>query len=274
MSIRKVTIDNLKSNELVLVGIPFDAHSTYMRGPEEAPQIIRQALISYSANMYTENGTDLSNHSRFCDVGDIEIKEYFDIEKNLDSILNKGGKTLSLGGDHSVTFPVIKAYAKKYPNLTILHFDSHPDLYDNQDGEKLMHGCPFARIMENGLAKRLVQVGIRTLNNHQKEQAEKFGVEIIDMKSWTSDVSFNFDGPVYISFDMDVLDPAFAPGISHHEPGGFSTREVLAMIQKLDLDIVGADVVEFNPKRDINSMTAMTTAKIVKEIASKILEKD
>ena len=102
---------------------------------------------------------------------------------------------------------------------------AHPDLYEEFEGNRLSHACPFARIMEAGLAKRLVQVGIRTLNRHQREQAEKFGVDMIEMRSLGAFDKLKADGPVYITFDTDVLDPAFAPGVSHREPGGISVRE-------------------------------------------------
>jgi len=126
--------------------------------------------------------------------------------------------------------------------------------------------------MENGLAKRLVQVGIRTLNPHQREQIDRFGVESHEMKDVDiSSIGRDFDGPVYISCDIDALDPAFAPGVSHHEPGGLSVRDVLGVIQRIPNHIVGADIVEYNPGRDINDMTAMVAAKLLKEIAGMML---
>jgi arginase family enzyme len=126
--------------------------------------------------------------------------------------------------------------------------------------------------MEKGLVNRLVQVGIRTLNDHQKEQVKRFGVEVIEMKDFDPTVSFQFGGPVYISIDMDALDPAFAPGVSHHEPGGLSTREVINIIHQLNGNVVGGDIVEYNPDKDINNITAVVTAKLMKELIGKILK--
>ena len=133
-----------------------------------------------------------------------------------------------LGGDHAVTYPVVRAVAAIHGPVDILHFDAHPDLYDEFEGRRLSHACPFARIMEEGLARRLVQVGIRTLNAHQRAQAERFGVEIHPMNTFDAH-SFVPDlaAPAYLSFDLDALDPAFAPGVSHHEPGGLTVRETL-----------------------------------------------
>jgi arginase family enzyme len=114
-----------------------------------------------------------------------------------------------------------------------LHIDAHGDLYDDFEGNKLSHACPFARIMEEKLAKRLLQIGIRTYNAHQREQVKRFNVEAIEMKDWKDGTTLKFNGPVYISLDLDALDPAFVPGVSHYEPGGFSTRQVLSVIQNL-----------------------------------------
>lgn len=254
-----------------VVGIPLDENSSFQHGSIFAPARIREAYHSSSANYSAESGVDLSQNGQWRDVGDLAFDSYLGIEDGIRDLIKNGERTLAFGGDHSVTYPIIRAYAEKYPNLTILQFDAHPDLYDELDGNRHAHACPFARIMENGLAQRLVQVGIRTLNPHQKAQAERFGVEIVSMRDWSAAIDLTFDTPLYISLDLDVLDPAFAPGISHHEPGGFSTRQLLTMIQNINANIVGADLVELNPLRDINDMTAMVAAKVFKELLAKML---
>jgi len=157
--------------------------------------------------------------------------------------------------------------------LSILQIDAHPDLYDVFEGNRLSHACQFARIMEERLATRLVQVGVRTLSAPQKSQAERFGVEIHDMASWDDSQRLDISGPLYLSLDIDALDPAFAPGISHREPGGLSTRQVIRIIHSLGADLVGADIVEYNPDADISGMTGMVCAKLLKEIASKMTRK-
>jgi arginase family enzyme len=165
----------------------------------------------------------------------------------------------------------VKAVGQRHPGLTIFHFDAHPDLYEEFEGNRLSHACPFARIMEAGLAKRLVQIGIRTLNGHQREQAEKFGVEVVEMRGLPAYGKLKATGPVYITFDMDVLDPGFAPGVSHREPGGISVREAIAHLHAIEGEIVGADLVEYNPVRDIGGMTAIVAAKILKEILGRMV---
>jgi arginase family enzyme len=149
-----------------------------------------------------------------------------------------------------------------------VHLDAHPDLYPEFDGDPFSHACPFARIMEEGLTNRLIQVGIRTMNEVQRREAERHGVEVIDMPAWSAGRRPHLRGPVYVSVDIDALDPAFAPGVSHREPGGLSVREALTLLQSLPSPIVGADIVEFNPAQDPIGLTAPVCAKLVKELAS------
>ena len=271
MPIRRAKTFTLKPGNIALIGMPFDDHSSFLKGPAKAPPLIIEAIESDSANYFTEDMVDLADHSDVCWLGNAPLQDYFDIESIIAGILKRGAIPFSMGGDHSITYPILRAMAASYPSLSILHFDAHGDLYDSLGGNRHSHASSFARIMEEGLAQALTQVGIRTLNDHQQTQVSKFGVKVIDMRNWSLDIDLNLLGPVYLSFDMDVLDPAFAPGVSHHEPGGFTTREVLLMIQKLDLNIVGLDLVEYNPNRDLNGVTAMTAAKIIKELLAKLL---
>jgi agmatinase len=251
-------------------GINFDEKSSFQRGPRLAPPLIRKAFYCPSANLSAEDGLPI-DISRIQDQGDFEIADYFEIENITRENLAGDSKLLTLGGDHSITFPIIKAHNERYPKLDILQIDAHSDLYDEFEGDRFSHACPFARIMENSLAARLVQVGIRTLNPHQKEQAERFGVEIHQMKALNLGSIREFDNPLYISLDLDGIDPAYAPGVSHHEPGGLSSRQVIELIQGIDTEIVGADIVEYNPDRDFKGMTAYLAAKLMKEILSKMM---
>jgi agmatinase len=260
---------------IAVVGVPFDEFSSFLHGPEKAPPLIRAAFHSDSSNYFTESGIDLKNHAGWKDADDLHLpsgKEAIDaIESGIQQLLMSNDKILSLGGDHSVTYPIVKAFSKKYGKLNILHIDAHPDLYDHFEGNKFSHACPFARIMDDGLASRLVQVGIRTMNAHQREQATRFGVEVVEMKNWQAVYQIKFDGPVYISLDMDAVDPAFAPGVSHYEPGGFTSRELISILQNIKGNVIGADLVEFNPTRDASGITAMLAAKLCKELLDVLL---
>ena len=179
-----------------------------------------------------------------------------------------GAVPIALGGDHAMTHPAVRGIHARHGPLTILHFDAHPDLYDNFEGNPRSHASPFARIMEAGLAKRLVQVGIRTLNAHCRAQASRFGVEIVPMADFTPDKVAVLEGPLYISIDLDGIDPSEAPGVSHPEPGGLTVREVLAVLRRQTAQIVGADVVELNPEFDSHNRTAILAAKLVREVAA------
>jgi arginase family enzyme len=251
--------DSPDSGRLALLGIRYDGASSFLRGAADAPPRIREALRSDAGNLWTESGMDLGTEGLFFDAGDVtpQLGEnpVTAIEREVTRVLEGGLPLISLGGDHSITYPVVRALRRRHPRLSILHFDAHPDLYDELGGDRYSHACPFARIMEEGLAERLVQVGIRAATGHQREQAERLG------------------GPLYISLDIDALDPAFAPGVSHPEPGGFSTRQVVDALRRLEARVVGADLVEYNPARDPLGLTAVVCAKLLKELAAKMLER-
>jgi agmatinase len=193
------------------------------------------------------------------------------IEDSIAKIVEAGKRPVSLGGDHSITYPILRAIGKRITGITLVHFDAHPDLYADYEGNPHSHASPFARIMEAQLVHRLVQIGVRTLNAHQQEQAEKYSVKIFEINNLPHPTHLNLAGPLYVSFDMDALDPAFAPGVSHWEPGGLTTREAIGYFHALPGPIVGADIVEFNPVRDSTGLTGTVAAKILKELLGKML---
>lgn len=259
-----------------LIGVPYDANSSFLKGPALAPPRIRLMDVEGSANTYAESGLDVREGTVYQDCGDIAFsgtdpeKGFAAIQSAISSLAQDGSKVVSLGGDHSVSFPIIDVIADQYPGLNILHFDAHADLYDNFDDNPYSHASPFARLLETGKINSITQVGIRTFNSHQREQAERFGVKVVEMKDYNLDYLSELEGPLYVSLDIDVLDPAFAPGISHHEPGGMSTRQLINAIQQIPVPIVSADIVEYNPVRDVNNMTAMVAYKLFKELVAKM----
>ncbi len=259
--------------KIALLGVPYDEQSSFARGSAKAPPLIRAAWHSGSTNKCSEDLT-MVDDSLVWDAGDIAFPSGQDpfphIEREVSALLGKGLRPICLGGDHSVTYPVVRAVAGRHRSLSILHFDAHPDLYEDYEGNRLSHACPFARIMEEGLAERLVQVGIRSMTRHQRDQADRFGVEMVEMRDWRDDLSFSFSGAVYLSFDMDSLDPAFAPGVSHRQPGGLSTRQAIRVIQSFEGSLVGADIVEYNPDLDVPGMTDAVCAKLLKEVAARM----
>ncbi|KAL6495399.1 argininosuccinate synthetase [Orobanche gracilis] len=236
-------------------------------------------------------GKDLNDPRILTDVGDVPVQELRDCGVDDDRLMNIISESvklvmeqdplrpLVLGGDHSISFPVVRAVSQKLGGpIDILHLDAHPDIYDAFEGNKYSHASSFARIMEGGYARRLLQVGIRSITEEGRNQGKRFGVEQYEMRTFSKDrqllenlkLGEGVRG-VYISVDLDCLDPAFAPGVSHIEPGGLSFRDVLNILHNLKGDVVAADVVEFNPQRDtVDGMTAMVAAKLVRELTAKI----
>jgi arginase len=253
-----------------LLGVPHDDYSSHLKGSAAAPGPIRQVLWSDAYGLVTETRVDLGEPGRLVDHGDVVFSADADpwaaIEARVDEVLELGHPLISLGGDHAVTHPILRALRKRHSRLTIVHIDAHSDLYDVYQDNPRSHACPFARIMEEGLADRLVQIGIRCVNPHHDAQIARFGVEVFEARAWRAQ-PLNLAGPVYVSVDLDGLDPAYAPGVAHPEPGGLSTRQVIDIIQGIDQPIVGADIVELNPGLDINGLTAAVAAKLLKEIA-------
>ena len=260
-----------------LLGIPMDANSSFLRGAAQAPDRIRQMDLDGSANRYSELGIEIIPQKTYVDLGNLSFESddpataFHLIRDTIEGELKDESRLLSLGGDHSISYPILSAYSQKYEGLHVLHLDAHGDLYDDYEGNTFSHASPFARVMELGRIASLTQIGIRTLTDHQRHQGSKFGVRIIEMKDHDPFLLKSMSGPLYISLDIDALDPAFAPGVSHHEPGGFSTREVIEILHNIEVDVVGADIVECNPARDINNMTSMVAYKMMKEILGLML---
>ncbi|GER26379.1 arginase [Striga asiatica] len=223
---------------------------------------------------------DISDPRVLSDVGDMPIQELHEAQIDDDRLMQcitdcvtevmnvSPMRPLVLGGDHSISFPVVRAVSEKLGGpVDILHIDAHPDLYEAFMGDPYSHASPFARIMENGYCRNLVQVGIRSINSEGRQQAQRFGVKQIEMRNYedhreelenlTLGVGDDVKG-VYVSIDCD---------------GGLSFRDVMNIVQNLKGDIVGADVVEFNPQLDPaegQGLTMFVAAKVVREVAAKM----
>ena len=279
---------------LALLGLPWDRSSSFERGAAAAPPHIRRALWSPSTNSATEAGVDIEP-ATLDDHGDLALGEdpaeaRQAIERGVAAILAAGGVPLLLGGDHSVTYPVLRGFRHLGRPASVLHIDAHGDLYDefplpafapgsasarlrpgdtaSGQGDRYSHACPFARVMEEGLAGRLFQVGIRTQTAHLRAQAARFGVEVFAMARWADVPVESLPGPVYVSLDLDGLDPAFAPGVAHPEPGGLTTRDVVTLLHRIRAPIAGGDIVELSPRNDVRDLTARVAAKLLKELAA------
>ena len=257
---------------IALVGLPTDRNSSYLRGPAGAPRAVREALGSDMGHLTAEGGADLTGV--LADLGDVALKEDEGDHERIRAAAMaafRSGPALFVGGDHYVTWPVLaglKAAGRPAPH--IVHFDAHSDTYPDYEGNRFSHASPFARILEEGLCASLTQVGVRTVNAVQQAQIDRWGIKVFGPDCLAEAKAALPSGDVYVSFDLDGLDPAFAPGVSHHEPGGLSVREALSVIAAIPGTVISADVVEYNPARDLNGMTAAVCVKLIKELSARI----
>jgi agmatinase len=261
---------------IALLGIPNDDNSSHLRGAAEAPARIRAHLYCDAYSTWSETGFDLGAPGAVVDHGDLRFDAATDpwetVEHAVARAIDAGDPLLCLGGDHAITHPILRGVRRFHPRLSVLHVDAHPDIYDSYQGNPRSHASPFARIMEERLADRLVQVGLRTINDEHRAQFARFGVEVVEASRCDVPLRLAFDTPVYVSIDIDALDPAYAPGVSHREPGGLSVRRVIQIIQSIDRPIVGADIVEYNPRCDVADLTVGVAAKLAKEVAGMMVK--
>ena len=259
-----------------VLGIPFNTDASFLQAAARFPAGNGLIANTGAVNAYSENGREILSGKLYETPVSIEFKNnsaadaFKIIRQAVAKELLQPVKILSYGGGHSVTYPVVDAFSEKYPGLHVLHLDAHADLYESFYDNPFSQVSPFVRLLEKKKIKSLTQVGIRTLNKHQKAQAEKYGVQIIEMKNFSFSFLETLQSPLYISLNIDVLDPAFAPGVSHPEPGGLSTRQLIHIIQNIPVEIAGADLLEFNPAKDINHMTATVCYKLFKELIDKM----
>jgi arginase len=264
----------VSAGSVALLGFPTDVNAAYLRGAVKAPPLIRQELYSQADNMFSESLLDLKTSGVLFDEGDVRLHED---ERDLEIIesaiaeqLKRGRRVQSLGGDQSITFPILRAYARWFPEISIVHFDARPDLYPSFEGNRFSDASSLARVLEAIPVRTLVQIGIRTTSRKQQEVVERYGVSVF--YAWKIDQARAAlpDGPVYVTIDVNVLDPAFAPGVSHRDPGGLSVREALGLIKAIPGNVVGADVVEYNPDQDVDGLTASVAAKFARVLIERM----
>lgn len=256
-----------------ILGFEWDASSSHSRGPALGPTVVKRLLSSEASSRFSIDLVDMREAIESYLIPplpeDAAATRAF-IAKTVADSLASGHAPLSIGGDHSITYPILKAIRARHGPVNLLHIDAHPDLHDSFEGDRYSHACPFARAHEDGLIAKHVVVGVRCWDTHQKEQATKFGVMILRADEVGEIPAEIFAGPLYLSIDLDGLDPAFAPGVSHPEPGGLSTLDVLSMVRRIKGPLAGADIVELNPERDTGLATARVVVRLVKELAAKL----
>jgi len=291
---RLADFDNLEEVDFSVVGVPFDTGSSYRTGARFGPDAIRQisALIKPNNVRLEVNVLDNLVGSDYGDIGIVPgyIESSFaKIEEGLEPILSAGIIPIILGGDHSIALPNLRAVAKEHGPVALVHLDSHADINEEVFGEKHNHGTPFRRAVEEGLIspEHTIQVGMRGSlydPDEHKIAQEELGFELIPAHT-VRDISIKKtisrikervqDKKVYLSFDIDFVDPAFAPGTGTPEIGGFTSYETIQFIQGLkDLNFVGCDIVEVAPKYDDTEMTAFIAANVGFEFISILAAKN
>ena len=259
--------------DVVVLGIPFDAAVSNRPGARFGPQAIRRASAIFDNDPQYPFSRDLFDAMAVVDYGDV-LLDYGNhqktpglIEETAAGIIASGAFLLSLGGDHFITWPLLKAHAEKHGPLALVHFDAHQDTWDD-DGERIDHGSFVARAVREGVSDTAhsIQIGIRT------HAPEDFGIKILhgyDVEDMGAQqiadaiLTHVGDRPVYLTFDIDCLDPAFAPGTGTPVAGGPSSAKILSVLRKLGgLDIRGADVVEVAPAYDNADITAIAGASV------------
>ncbi|HTN96129.1 MAG TPA: agmatinase [Nordella sp.] len=291
MRLPHVPLDQAQGIDIGLAGIPWDGGTTNRPGPRHAPRQVRDNSsmirrvhpVTHVVPFELANCADLGD----CPVNPADLQDALKrVETWFKSLVAKGIRPLAAGGDHLCSLPILRAVAEKRP-LGMIHFDAHTDLYDEYfGGFRYTHGTPFRRAIEEGLLdpERVVQIGIRgsMYDFEDVKYAEKMGVRIIRieeaMEKGPKAVMAEArrivgDGPTYVSFDIDMLDPVYAPGTGTPEIGGFTTFQAQQMLRELrGLHIVGADMVEVSPPFDPSGLTAYAGAVMMFEILCPMAE--
>lgn len=278
---------NLTGVDVAIVGVPYDGGTSFRSGTRFGPRKIREmSVILWGYH----NPFQVAPLKRLnvVDYGDVDVippsidHTMTNITEAVKGIVSAGAKAISLGGDHSITLPLLRAHHSQHGPLAVVHFDSHPDTWDSEfGGRKYSHGTPFRRALEEKLidSTAYVQIGIRgpTSEAEDWQNARDLGARVITIDEalemgvpavlrTVREIVGRSGGPVYVSLDIDSLDPAYAPGTGTPEVGGFTSHQMLQMLRGLrGLNLVGFDLVEVNPSFDHGDITAIAAANFVFE---------
>ncbi len=267
---------NYEESKAVLYGMPMDWTVSYRPGSRFGPNKIREVSIGleeYSPYLDRELGD-----VKFFDAGDIPLpfgnpeKSLIEIETYVHTLLADHKIPMGMGGEHLVSLPVMKAVASKYDDLAIIHFDAHTDLRENYEGEEYSHSTPIRKIADHIGPKNVYSFGIRSGMKEEFEWAKEQGMHIskFEVLEPLKEVLPTLEGRnVYVTIDMDVLDPAHAPGTGTVDAGGITSRELLASIHAIaasGVNVVGFDLVELAPVYDHSDQTANTASKLMREM--------
>ena len=274
--------------DVAIVGIPFDAGTSYRPGARFGPQAIRQASRHLRTQYHPAYDTEPFAEQQVADAGDISCNPYniekavLEIQKGATELLGKVDRIISLGGDHTIALPLLRAVNHYHGPVALVHFDAHLDTWDTYYGAPYTHGTPFRRAAEEKLflESASMHVGIRgpLYSRDDLKNDKELGFKVIHCDEFQSEGIDHVvkrirdrvgDNPMYLSIDIDVLDPAHAPGTGTPEIAGMSSRELVGVLRGLaGLDIISADVVEVSPAYDHAELTSLSAATTVFEITN------
>ncbi len=266
------SLASIKKAKTVLVGVPYDGTSTFRPGSRFAPASIRES--SYGLESYSPYQDKDLREIKFFDIGDIPLS-YSDVQLNLKIIesfilklILKRKKTICIGGEHLISYPIVKAYKKKYKDLVVIHLDAHSDLANSFRGEKFSHATVMRRIAELVGFENLYQLGIRSMVREDRLLPKrKDNTCMLNLSKSEEYLNKIKDKPIYVSIDLDILDPAYFPGTGTPEPGGVTFKELLTFILLLkNFHVIGADVVELSPHYDQSGVSSITAASVIREL--------
>lgn len=264
--------------DIVLFGVPYDGTVSFRPGTRFGPNAVRNemdGLETYSPYL----NKDMVDY-KMCDLGDVELsfgntgKMINDVKENVESLLQDDKKTLAIGGEHLITYPVIMPYIAKYPELVVIHLDAHADLRQDYLGETLSHATVIRRVHDHLGDGRIWQFGIRSGTKEEFDFGKKHNqFRPFDLEGIEKCVDAIGNKPVYLTIDLDVLDPSIFAGTGTPEPGGVNFKELMSGLVKLDgLNIVGADVVELSPHYDQSGVSTAVACKVIREVALLLCE--
>lgn len=261
---------SLEDAEWVMVGIPYDGTCSYRPGTRFAPNAIREA--SWGLEMYSPFLERTLDQIRYADWGDLELpfgnrdEVLARIGQAIRDVLAQDKKWIGLGGEHLVTYPVIEAYLEKYPDLCVIQFDAHTDLRDDYLGEKLSHATVMRRVVDHIGPERFLQIGIRSGPKDEFDWMHANGTLMKSDAQLQSRLKQWQGKPVFLTIDLDVLDPSILPGTGTPEPGGLTFLEFQQWIARLtSIRLMGLDVVELSPPYDTSGVSNVVAAKALRE---------
>lgn len=283
--LRAPLTSNLDDVDIALIGIPYDLGSGNRAGPRHGPAQVRE-MSRLIRRVNGSTGVAPFDLARIADIGDAPVNPFMikesidDIEAFVAAVLDRGISPVSVGGDHTITLPLLRAIGKKRGPVGVIHFDSHSDCADDFYGSKLNNATMYTRLLEGGFVdpKRVIQVGIRGtyFSAGDLDFARSHGMRVITMDEFeelgregvVSEIKRVVgSGETYFTFDVDGLDPTLCPGTGAPEPGGFSMRDVQVILRKLaDVNLIGGDVVEVSPPLDPQGHTAVNAANVLFEL--------